>query len=100
MKSHAEPLQTGTAFAGVVHTAQVSPQSRAPASQVRPQLVPSQVEVPFGVAGQTVHELPQLFTLVFDTQARPHACWPEGHAQVPLVHAAPMGQSACTRQPS
>lgn len=100
VKSHAVPLHTGAAFAGVVHAAQVEPQSRKPASQVRPQLVPSQVEVPLGVAGHAVQELPQLSALVFDTQARPHACWPEGQAHMPLVHAPPMGQSAVTRQPS
>ena len=100
VKSQLSPLQVGVAFAGVVQAAQVEPQSRKPALHVRPQLVPSQVEVPFGVAGQAVHELPQLFALVFDTQARPHACWPVGHAQVPLVHVPPMGQSAVTRQPS
>ncbi len=42
-----------------------------------PQLVPSQVAKPLAGAGQAVHELPQLLTLVFDRHAVPHKCEPE-----------------------
>ena len=48
-------------------------QKLAPAAQVKPQLVPLQFGVePAGPVGHAVHELPQLFTSVFDRHWLPH----------------------------
>jgi len=55
--------------------------------QVTPHFVPSHVAAPLAGTGQAVHELPQLFTELFKTQAPLHACSPEEHVQPPHVQA-------------
>ena len=62
------PEQSGVAFAGVVQTAQTPWHSRLPARQVKPQVLPVHVATEPGGTGQATHELPQLVTLVFETQ--------------------------------
>lgn len=65
-----------------------------------PQLVPSHVAVPFAGTGHEVHELPQLCTLVFDTQLCPQACADVAQVQRLAVHVPPVGQSALSWQPA
>jgi hypothetical protein len=51
---------------------QVPPQALNPALQVKAQALPSQVAVPFAVAGQAVQEAPQADTLVSLWHDPPH----------------------------
>jgi hypothetical protein len=79
---------------------QRSPQRWKPVLQVKPHCVPSHVGVALaGGAGHASHELPQLPMLLSSVHCCPHACCPVGHAQVPALHAAPIGQSTERAQP-
>lgn len=100
MKSHAVPLHTGDALAGVVQAAQTPPHSLRPASQLTPHAPAVQVAEPLSMPGHASQRSPQLAGVSLATQRWPQACWPVGHSHVPPLHAAPTGQSAATRQPA
>lgn len=60
MNSHALPLQTGEALAGIVgHIAQPAPHFRKPALQVKSHVVPAHDGVPLAGALHARHALPQ-----------------------------------------
>ena len=67
MKSHAVPLQTAVACAGVVQVAQTPEQSRVPALHVKPQAELVHETVEFAGAAHGVQLEPQLSIDVFDT---------------------------------
>jgi hypothetical protein len=54
--------------AGVGQATHAPPQARWPLGQVMPQVVPLQVAVPPVAVGHGVHEVPQVATLVLETQ--------------------------------
>ncbi len=53
-----------------------------------PQVVPLHVAVPLAGTAHGVHELPQVATLLFDTHAPLHKCWPDAQTG---THALPIG---------
>jgi hypothetical protein len=71
-------LQVAVAPAGTAQGTHALPHFKYPASQVKPQLVPSQVGVELAGAAQAVHDAPQLEGLEFAVQVCPHTCCCEG----------------------
>jgi hypothetical protein len=67
---------------------QLDPIGMKPGLQAIPQVVPLHVAVPLAGTAHAVHELPQVATLLFDTHAPLHKCWPD--AQIG-THALPIG---------
>jgi hypothetical protein len=67
-KSHASPLQTGDAFAGVVQRAQLLPHRRVPGSHCTAQPPITQVATPFAGTGHEMHASPQLVGRALFTQ--------------------------------
>ena len=60
--------------ASVGQVAHTPPQARWPLGQLRAQVVPLQVAVPPVAVGHGVHEVPQVATLLLETQ-RPEQTW-------------------------
>jgi hypothetical protein len=62
--------------------------------QLTPHIPETQVAVPLAGTGHGVHEVPQLSTLVFDTQTAPQRCVPDGQElrQRPVVVSQPSAQ--------
>ena len=58
-----------------------------PVSHVNPQVVPLQVAAPFGDVAQAVHEVPQVATLVLETQLPEQTWYPD--AQAVATHDVP-----------
>lgn len=87
VKSQAAPLQTGVAFAGVVHGAQAPAHERSPALHCSAQLVPLHEVVPLASVGQGVHDEPQPSTEVFARHRVPQRCVVAGQVK---SHEAPL----------
>jgi hypothetical protein len=68
VKSQLDPLQTGTALAGVAHPAQVRWQDRKPALQVNAHAVPLHVTTALLTAGHAIHVFPHELTDALLTQ--------------------------------
>lgn len=72
VNSHAAPLQTGVAFAGVVQVAHAFWQRNVPGLHAKSHVEPLHVGIALATAGHTTHELPHAFAS-FATQVWPHA---------------------------
>jgi hypothetical protein len=78
--THDVPEQAKAVAPVVGQVAHVPPQSRVPVLHVNAQVVPLQVVVPFGEVGQAVHEVPQVATLLLETQLPAQTWYPDAHA--------------------
>jgi len=78
--THVVPEQAYAVAPVVEQVAHVPPQSIVPVLHVNPHAVPSQVAAPFGGVAQAVHALPQVATLLLETQLPEQTWYPDAHA--------------------
>jgi hypothetical protein len=76
------------------------PDSEYPDSQAMEHVFPSQALEPFIPLGQATQDIPQELSASSETHCWPHACCPVGQPHCPVTQAAPVGQSALSRQPA
>ena len=78
--THVVPEQAYAVAPVVEQVAHVPPQSIVPVLHVNAHVVPSQVAAPFGGVAQAVHALPQVATLLLETQLPEQTWYPDAHA--------------------